>query len=43
MHLRSLALVQRTALLKVLLVFRTVATQTLEVEVYVPLTNLRLK
>jgi hypothetical protein len=42
MHLRALASVQRTALLKVLSAFRTVATQTLEVEAYVP-PNLRLK
>ena len=43
MHLRSLASVQRTALLKILSAFRTVATQTLEVEAYVPPTGLRLK
>jgi len=43
MHLRSLISVQRTALLKVLSAFRSVATQTMEVEAHVPPTHLRLK
>jgi ribonuclease HI len=43
MHLRALAAVQRTALLKVLSAFRTVATQTLEAEAHVLPSHLRLK
>jgi hypothetical protein len=42
-HLKMLSSVQRTALLKILSAFRTVATQTLEVEAYVMPTRLRLK
>lgn len=40
MQLRSLVSVKRTALLKVLSAFRSVASQTLEVEAHVPPTNL---
>src|ERR1700712_2277321 len=43
MHLRSLNAVQRTAMLKILSAFRTVATEALEVESFVPPTDLRLK
>src|SRR4051794_24839658 len=43
MHLRSLVSVQRSALIRVHSSFRTVATQTLEVEAHVPPTRLRLK
>jgi hypothetical protein len=42
-YLRSLASVQRTALLKILSAFQSSATRTLEVEAYIPPTNLRLK
>ena len=42
-HLKALGTVQRTALIRILLAFRTVATQTLEVECYVTPTRLRLK
>ena len=42
-HLRMLASVQRAALLRIISAFRTTATQTLEVECYVPPTHLRLK
>ena len=41
--MRFLASVQRTALLRIISAFRTVATQTLEVECHVPPTRLRLK
>ena len=42
-HLRALGTVQRTALIRVLSAFKTVATQTLEVEAYTLPTLLRLK
>lgn len=42
-HLRVLASVQRTALLRIISAFRTVATQTLEVECHLLPTHLRLK
>lgn len=42
-HLRTLDTVQRTALVRILSAFRTVATQTLEVEAHVLPTRLRLK
>jgi hypothetical protein len=42
-HLKALNTVQRTALIKILSTFRTVATQTLEVEAHVLPTRLRLK
>lgn len=42
-HLRVLATVQRTALTRILSAFKTVATQTLEVEAYALPTRLRLK
>jgi len=43
MHLRALGPVQREALVRTLSAFKTVATQTLEVEAFVPPTRLRLK
>lgn len=43
MHFRALNRVQRDALLRVLTAFKNVATQTLEVETYVPSTALRFK
>jgi hypothetical protein len=43
MHLRTLNTVQREALIRVVSAFKTVATQTLEVEAYIPSTRLRLK
>jgi ribonuclease HI len=42
-HLRHLNTVQRTALIRILSAFRTVATTTLEVEAYVLPTHLRLR
>ncbi|KAJ5135377.1 reverse transcriptase [Penicillium bovifimosum] len=42
-HLRQLRTVQRTALIRVLSAFRTVATSTLEVEAHVLPTHLRLR
>ena len=42
-HLRALNTVQRTALIRILSAFRTVATPTLEVECHVTPTRLRLK
>jgi ribonuclease HI len=42
-HSKALGVVQRTALIRVLSSFRTVATQTLEVEAYIPPTRLRLR
>ena len=42
-HLRVLASVQRAALLRIISAFRTVATQTLEVECHLLPTHLRLK
>lgn len=43
MHLRALATIQREALIRILSAFKTVATQTMEVEAYLPPTRLRLK
>jgi hypothetical protein len=42
-HLRHLNTIQRTALIRILSAFRTVATTTLEVEAYVLPTHLRLR
>lgn len=42
-HMRVLASVQRAALLRIISAFRTVATQTLEVECHILPTHLRLK
>ena len=42
-HLRHLNTVQRTALIRILSAFRTVATTTLEVEAHVLPTHLRLR
>jgi hypothetical protein len=43
LHLRALSSVQRASLIRILSSFRTVATQTLEIETYTPPTRLRLK
>lgn len=42
-HLRSLGTVQRAALLRIIQAFKTVATQTLEVECHILPLHLRLK
>ena len=42
-HLRQLGTIQRSALIRILSAFRTVATSTLEVEAYVLPTHLRLR
>merc|ERR1711939_44181 len=42
-HLRVLSAVQRVALLRIISAFRSVATQTLEVECHILPTHLRLK
>lgn len=42
-HLRHLNMVQRTALIRILSAFKTVATTTLEMEAHVLLTHFRLR
>jgi hypothetical protein len=42
-HLRTLNTIQREALIRMLSAFKITATQTLEMEAYVPSTRLRLK
>jgi ribonuclease HI len=43
MHLRALNTVQRVAMIRILSSFRTVATQSLEIETHIPPTQLRMK